>query len=78
MINGGHREDLEMNEGAKEVLNLLAAGRKVVSLQIDEQPFDGADTLELLRLCHAPKGGGRYLLKPYITRPLIKNSGYVM
>jgi len=63
VINGGHQEDLEMKEGAKELLNLLAAGRKVVSLQIDVEPFEGADTLELLRLCEAPKGGGWYSLK---------------
>jgi hypothetical protein len=69
---GGRKTDLEMVDGADELLDLLARREKKVSLEMDVQPFENADVLELVHLCEAPKGGGYYKLDSYRSRPLNK------
>ena len=62
-----------MLEGADEILNIIARGKKHVSIHMDTLPFEDADLLELDELCDAPKGGGYYIMrslrgKPYSRR----------
>ncbi|MFL5740114.1 MAG: DUF6717 family protein [Flavisolibacter sp.] len=52
----------ELSEGAQTMLNTIARGRNQLSLKMDTVPFDGADCLELLEHCTAPKGGAYYLM----------------
>lgn len=59
---GFDKSDLEM-EGAYKLLNTIANGRHKVTLQLSTEPFDGADVLELIEHCDAPKGGAIYLLE---------------
>ena len=59
---GWSKKDLEMVEGADKLLNTIACGRNRVTLRLSAEPFDGADVLELMDHCEAPKGGAVYLL----------------
>jgi len=72
VMEGGNKEDLEMVEGADELLNLMAGGKKKVSVQMDVSYFEGADVLELVEICDAPKGGGYYRIVTFKNRPLNK------
>lgn len=60
---GWSKADLEMMEGASKLLNTIAQGKNHVSLRMSTQPFKGADVLELMELCEAPRGGGIYLME---------------
>lgn len=60
---GWSKQDLEMVEGADKLLNTIASGRNRVSLRLSTEPFEGADVLELMEHCPAPKGGAVYLLE---------------
>jgi hypothetical protein len=51
-----------MAEGAEKLLNTIAGGREIVTLQLSTEVFESADRLELMELCEAPKGGAIYLL----------------
>lgn len=59
---GWSKKDLEMAEGADKLLNTIASGRHRVTLLLSTEPFAGADRLELIEHCKAPKGGAIYLL----------------
>lgn len=59
---GGSKKDLEMIDGVDELLTQVAGSKKKVTLILDTNPFDGADLLELIEMCEAPKGGGYYLM----------------
>lgn len=59
----GRKEDLRMKAGADRLLRMLASGEKQVTLTIDTEPFAGAEMLELVDLCTAPKGGAIYLVE---------------
>jgi hypothetical protein len=50
----------EMVEGAQSMLNTIARGRNTISLRMDREPFEGADSLELIE--HAPRGGAYYMM----------------
>jgi hypothetical protein len=69
---GGHKADLEMVAGADEMLTVMARGKKKVTIEMDREPFEGADLLELAELCDAPMGGGYYIMHTYKGRPLNK------
>ena len=69
---GGSKADLEMVSGADEMLDAMARGRKKLTIELDREPFDGADLLELEELCEAPMGGGYYVMHTYTGRPLGK------
>ncbi len=66
------QSDLEMIAGADEILEAMARGRKRVSLEMDRTDFDGADLLELIDFCEAPKGGAHYLLHSYKGRKVYR------
>lgn len=72
LAQGGHKADLQMVEGADDLLDFMAKGKKSVKLQLDTQPFEDADVLELLELCEAPTGGGYYILRTYRNHTLNK------
>jgi hypothetical protein len=60
---GGRKEDLRMKAGTDRLLKMVSSGKKQVTLTLDTEPFEGADVLELIDLCAAPKGGGIYLVE---------------
>ena len=60
---GWSKNDLVMEEGAHKLLNTIAGGRSKVTLRLSTEPFEGADLLELMEHCEAPKGGAVYLLE---------------
>lgn len=62
----GHKADLEMVEGADIMLDHVSNGATEVSLSLSEQPFSGADMLELkYDYSKQTGGGGIYFLKKY-------------
>ena len=62
---GLHKEDLQLKEGALKILNKLANGSARVRLRLSAAPLEGADELELVEHCEAPRGGAIYLHKMY-------------
>lgn len=60
---GGSKEDLQMRAGTNKLLTRLAAGRRQVTITIDTEPFEGAEVLQLVELCEAPRGGAIYLMQ---------------
>jgi hypothetical protein len=69
---GGSEADLEMVAGADEMLEVMARGKKKVSLEMDREAFEDADLLELVNLCDAPMGGGHYVLHTFKGREINK------
>jgi len=72
LAQGGNKADLQMVEGADVLLNFMAHGKKIVTLQLDREPFEGADVLELVELCNAPKGGGYYQMHTFRKQAIEK------
>jgi hypothetical protein len=62
---GGTIGDLQMVDGADKMLDIVAAGKSDVVLQISTEAFGQADVLELMEKCDPYIGGGYYLLKDY-------------
>ena len=62
---GGSLGDLQMVDGADEMLEMMAAGEGDVEIQISTEPFPGADLLEMSEKCDPYIGGAYYLLKHY-------------
>jgi len=60
---GWSKQDLEMAEGDHKLLNIISGGRKKLFLRLSKEPFEGADELELMEHCPAPRGGGVYLME---------------
>lgn len=69
---GGSKADLEMVAGADEMLDIMARKKKKLIMELDREPFEGADLLELAELCGAPMGGGYYVMHTCKGRPLNK------
>ena len=69
---GGRKTDLEMVAGADQMLEVMAGGRKKLTLELDREFFAGADLLELEELCAAPMGGGYYTLHTYHGKEINK------
>ena len=61
----GGEVDIELNDGAGSMLNLLSAGNNQVNLLFDRKPFKDADEIELLQTCEPFLNGGYYLLRNY-------------
>jgi hypothetical protein len=59
---GWSKQDLEMVDGAHKLLQTIGYGRNKVMLRLSTERFEGADMLEVIELCEAPKGGAMYLL----------------
>lgn len=72
LARGGSKNDLQMVEGADALLRLMARGKSNIYIRMDTEPFDGADVLELVQLCDAPKGGGYYLMHTCRSRIINK------
>jgi len=69
VAQGGNEAALQMLEGADEILSIIARGKKQVNIQMDTEPFEEADLLELDEICDAPKGGGYYVMRSLRGRP---------
>lgn len=61
-VRKGYDRMNELVEGAQSMLNTIAQGMNSVTLILDTEPFEGAERMELLELCAAPRGGGYYLM----------------
>jgi hypothetical protein len=61
----GKNGDIELNDGAESILNLLSEGNNQVNLVFDKKPFQDADEIELLQTCEPFLNGGYYLLRSY-------------
>ena len=70
---GGQKADLQMVAGADDMLSLIASTDSEVELQIDTQPFNGADELVLTERCDAVLGGGYYHLKTFEGREVAQD-----
>ena len=62
---GGTVDDIEMVDGADDMLDLIADGTDSVELTISREPFNGAEKLTLTEKCPPNVGGGFYLLEEY-------------
>lgn len=60
---GGDKEDLRLRAGTNRLLTILAGKRRRVTVTIDTDPFEGAEVLELVAHCEAPRGGAIYLME---------------
>ena len=60
---GWSKNDLQMEEGAHQLLSAVSSGRQRVTLKFSTRPFEGANELELMEHCAAPKGGAVYLME---------------
>lgn len=65
---GGSKGDLAMVAGADTMLDIVAEGRTVVTITTDTEPFEGADKVQLLKLCEPSMGGGYYLMSVFEGR----------
>ncbi len=68
---GGYKEDLAMVEGADTMLDIMAGGQSSVTITMAEEPFEGADQLELTQKCDPIVGGGYYLLRQWEGKPVM-------
>jgi hypothetical protein len=59
---GWSKDDLEMVDGAYRLLQIIAHGHHMITLRLSTEHFEGADVLELVDHCEAPKGGAVYRL----------------
>lgn len=65
LAQGGSKGDLQMVSGADTMLDLIARDADEVTLQMDTEPFAGADELILTEECDPILGGGFYHLKNF-------------
>ena len=73
LAQGGSKGDLAMVDGADTMLDLVAENANEVNLQINTEPFDGADELVLTELCDPVLGGGYYHMKEFEGREIKQN-----
>lgn len=59
------QHDVTLIEGSETMLNLLSENCDHVSVALDTEPFDNADVLELMQLCHPFLDGGYYYMHNY-------------
>lgn len=57
--------NVPLQEGAETILNLLSGNGSAVTIDLDTEPFDNADVLELMQLCHPFLEGGYYYMYQY-------------
>ena len=70
---GGQKADLQMVAGADVMLNVIAGTDSKVELQMDTQPFAGADELILTEQCDPVLGGGYYHLRMFEGREVVQD-----
>ncbi len=73
LFQGGDKGDLQMVSGADTMLDIIADKENEVTLQIDTEPFEGADELLLTGLCDPILGGGYYHIKKFENKPVNKD-----
>lgn len=57
--------NITLMEGSETMLNLLSENCNQVKVALDTEPFDNADVLELMQLCHPFLDGGYYYMHNY-------------
>ena len=62
---GGNKGDLAMVEGADTMLDIMSGGNPTITLEINEQLFDGADIVIRTEICDPYIGGAYYYLKTW-------------
>ena len=62
-----------MVSGADTMLDIIAGEKSEVTLQINTEPFEGADELLLTELCDPILGGGYYHLKQFENKEVNKD-----
>ena len=62
---GGSKGDLAMVAGADTMLDIVAGKNEQVTITMHTKPFDGADKLQLVRLCEPSMGGGYYYMQSF-------------
>ena len=65
LAQGGSKGDLAMVSGADTMLDIISGKDNELTLQIDTEPFSGADELLLTELCDPLLGGGYYQMKQF-------------
>ena len=73
LAQGGSKGDLAMVAGADTMLDIVAGRESSVTIQMDRQPFSGADELVLTQLCDPVMGGGYYLMKEFAGNNVSQN-----
>ncbi|HEU4861344.1 MAG TPA: DUF6717 family protein [Chitinophagaceae bacterium] len=73
LLQGGDKGDLQMVSGADTMLDIIAEEKNEVTLQIDTEPFAGADELLLTVLCDPIFGGGYYYMKQFENKAVNKD-----
>ena len=73
LLQGGDKGDLQMVSGADTMLDIIAEEKNEITLQIDTEPFEGADELLLTELCHPILGGGYYFMKQFENKAVNKD-----
>jgi hypothetical protein len=68
LAGGGAKGDLQMVDGADTMLDLISKGKNSVVLQIDTEPFEGADMLVLTEKCTPGIGGAYYFMASFEDR----------
>ncbi|HKZ68192.1 MAG TPA: DUF6717 family protein [Chitinophagaceae bacterium] len=66
-------EYLLMVSGADTMLDIIAGEKSEVTLQINTEPFEGADELLLTERCDPIPGGGYFHLKPFENKKVNKD-----
>lgn len=64
------QHDVTLMEGSETMLNLLSENRNQVTVALDTEPFDNADVLELMQLCHPFLDGGYYYMHNYAGKSI--------
>lgn len=73
LAQGGSKGDLQMVAGADTLLDIIAGDKPAVTLEMDTQPFTGADELTLTELCDPVTGGGYYRLNSFEGKSLAQD-----
>jgi hypothetical protein len=58
-----YEETNSLLEGSATILNLLAGTGTTITLNLDTEPFENAEVLELMQLCHPFLDGGYYYMR---------------
>jgi hypothetical protein len=59
---GWKKDDLQIIKGGNKLLNVFAAGKEEIMLQMSKNPFKQASVIRLIKLCNENRGGGIYEL----------------
>lgn len=60
---GGSQADLQMVDGADQMLDIISDNQGVVQIFVDREKYEGGDLLALTEKCDPYIGGGMYFMK---------------